>query len=179
VLLWDANDQLVRAIDVDVTHDLEVLKRLLHELLPDENIRVYSAQRSIVLAVKYRTSSEWNPPCSSPRAFCNRSPRRRTSRSSSRTPPRVRKRPQGEVLNLMTVGGNHEVMLSLKVAEIARTELKRISAKFNSISNGSKFWTFGGVNGGATFPMLCFQPGNVRVPIFGDASGDEADHRAL
>ena len=171
VLLWDANDQLVRAIDVDVTHDLEVLKRLLHELLPDENIRVYSAQRSIVLAGEVSNLIRMESAMQLAKSFLQQIATAKDKQVFEQDAAAGQEKTAGEVLNLMTVGGNHEVMLSLKVAEIARTELKRISAKFNSISNGSKFWTFGGVNGGATFPDALFQPGNVRVPIFGDASG--------
>jgi pilus assembly protein CpaC len=171
VLLWDANDQLVEAIDVDVTHDLEVLKRLLHELLPDESIRVYSAQRSIVLAGEVSNIVRMESAVQLARSFLQQVATAKDKQVFEQDAASGQEKTAGEVLNLMTVGGNHEVMLSLKVAEIARTELKRISAKFNSISNGSKFWTFGGVNGGATFPDALFQPGNVRVPIFGDASG--------
>src|SRR4029078_1426546 len=55
-------------------------------------------------------------------------------------------------------------MLEVKVAEIARQEVKRLSARFNSFRQGGN-WNWGGVNGGATFPDAIFQ-GDVRVPVF-------------
>jgi pilus assembly protein CpaC len=66
----------------------------------------------------------------------------------------------------MRIGGVHQVMLEVKVAEIQRSELKILEVRFNSIFTGSSQWNFGGVNGGATFPDAEFLPGNVRVPVF-------------
>jgi pilus assembly protein CpaC len=70
------------------------------------------------------------------------------------------------VINLMQVGGVQQVMLEIKVAEINRSELKRMHAQFNGV-NLSGEWTFGGVNGGATFPDVVFtDPVNGRLPVF-------------
>ena len=49
VLLWDSDTRLIGAINVEVQHDLEDLKRKLAEVLPQEPIEVRSTQRSIVL----------------------------------------------------------------------------------------------------------------------------------
>src|SRR5882757_956063 len=57
----------------------------------------------------------------------------------------------GEVINLISVGGVQQVMLEVKVAEIARTEVRSLDAKFNSFRKGGN-WNWGGVNGGASFP---------------------------
>jgi pilus assembly protein CpaC len=53
----------------------------------------------------------------------------------------------------------------VKVAEISRTELKRLDVRFNTILKNSSEWTWGAVNGGAKFPDAIFKPGDVRVPI--------------
>ena len=50
VLLWNDNDQLIGSVAVEVTHDLDGLKRKLFELFPAEQIDAYAAQRSIVLS---------------------------------------------------------------------------------------------------------------------------------
>src|ERR1700719_5381829 len=50
VLLWDNNSHLIGAINVEVQHDLESLKRKFAELLPGQPIEVRSSQRSIVLS---------------------------------------------------------------------------------------------------------------------------------
>ena len=50
VLLWNDNDQLIGSVAVEVTHDLDGLKRKLFELFPAEQIDAYAAQRSIALS---------------------------------------------------------------------------------------------------------------------------------
>jgi pilus assembly protein CpaC len=67
----------------------------------------------------------------------------------------------------MSIGGVQQVMLEVKVAEISRTELKRLDVRFNAIFTGSSQWNFGGVNGGATFPDANFD-GLGRIPVFGN-----------
>jgi pilus assembly protein CpaC len=79
--------------------------------------------------------------------------------SGSRRPDKA----VGSVINLIEVGGSQQVMLEVKVAEIARTELKRLNANFNAITKGTD-GAFGGVNGGATFPDAVFVPGDFRLP---------------
>ena len=67
----------------------------------------------------------------------------------------------------MQVAGAQQVMLEVKVAEIARTELKRLDAQFNAFHSGGKV-SWGGVNGGATFPDVVFEevtlPGGITIP---------------
>ena len=50
VFLWDRSDFLIGAIEIEVTHDLQSLKKKLYDLLPNEGIEVHSAQRNIVLS---------------------------------------------------------------------------------------------------------------------------------
>src|SRR4030095_4989609 len=57
VLLWDRNDHLVGTVAVEVTQDLDSLKEKLHNILPEENIEVFAAQRSIVLRGSVSSSS--------------------------------------------------------------------------------------------------------------------------
>ena len=42
--------------------------------------------------------------------------------------------------NLLKVGGGQQVMLEVKIAEIARSELRSMDAQFNAIWKGSS-WT--------------------------------------
>ena len=69
----------------------------------------------------------------------------------------------------MTVGGVQQVMLQVRVAEVQRDAVRKLNAQMNTISNNGK-WVAGGVNGGATFPDAMFQPGDVRIPIFGNGT---------
>ena len=57
------------------------------------------------------------------------------------------------------------------MAEIARTELKRLQPRFNAFGRQG-LWNYGGVNGGATFPDAVFGTEGLRSPVFpGGAAG--------
>jgi pilus assembly protein CpaC len=75
---------------------------------------------------------------------------------------------RGSVINMMEVGGAQQVMLEVKVAEIARTVLKRLDSDVNLLFFGNDL-QFGGVNGGQTFPNA-LTPEDLEVPVFGDFS---------
>jgi pilus assembly protein CpaC len=168
VLLWDRNDQLIGTVSVEVTHDLESLKAKLNELLPGEAIKVYTAQRSIVLAGRVSSITAMNTALKVADGYLaqigtsKEDTEFKAQEGASRRPDKA----VGQIINLMEVSGAQQVMLGVKVAEMQRTELRRLDAQFNAIWKGSSRWTLGGVNGGATFPDVVFtDPVNGRLPI--------------
>jgi len=172
VLLWDRGDNLIGTLNVEVTHDLHSLKEKLFRLLPKEEIEVYSAQRNIVLAGRVSNVINMNAALRIAQGYFSQLASAKESETfdleqgrSSREDKSV-----GEVINMMNVGGVQQVMLEVKVAEIARTELKRLDVRFSSILQNSKNWTWGGVNGGATFPDALFAPDDSRIPIFNNSA---------
>ncbi|MCZ6709955.1 MAG: type II and III secretion system protein family protein [Gammaproteobacteria bacterium] len=168
VILWDRDDNLVGSVAVEVTHDLDNLREKLIQLLPSEPIKAHSVQRSIVLqgtvsslvamqaamdiAGSYLAQVQTGTDA---QVFEQEDQSRRADKSV------------GAIINLMQVAGAQQVMLEVKVAEIARTELKRLNAQFNAIGVGNKDWNFGGVNGGATFPNVDFAPFSITDPVSG------------
>ena len=70
------------------------------------------------------------------------------------------------MINLLQVSGAQQVMLEVKVAEMQRSELRRLDAQFNAFNTGN--WKLGGVNGGATFPDVVFPgvtlPDGTQIP---------------
>lgn len=165
VLLWDRDDQLVDTIEVEVTHDLQSLKKKLFELLPGEKIEVRSAQRNIILSGNVSSAANMDAALRIARGyFAHFSAVDTTEFEQGGDKTAV----GGEIINLMSVGGVQQVMLEVKVAEISRTELRRLDVRFNTILQGSSRWNWGGVNGGASFPDAEFQPNNTRIPVFGN-----------
>ena len=167
ILLWDRGDNLIGTLNVEVTHDLQSLKEKLFRLLPKEKIEVYSAQRNIVLAGRVSSIVNMNAALRVAQGYFMQiaaAVEAETFELEAGTTARE-DRSVGEVINLMSVGGVHQVMLEVKVAEIQRTELRRLDVRFNAIFTGSSQWNFGGVNGGATFPDADFQ-GTGRIPVF-------------
>jgi pilus assembly protein CpaC len=148
VLLWDRGDSLIGSVSVEVTHDLESLKEKLFELLPNENISVYAAQRSIVLSGSVSSPIVMDAALSIAEGYLaqigtaiNEQQFEQQQTGTDET--------AGEIINLMQVAGAQQVMLEVKVAEIARTELRKMDMQFNALDIGSGNWTGGAVNGGA------------------------------
>lgn len=168
VLLWDSNDNLIGTVSVEVTHDLQGLKAKLNDLMPNEEIEVYSAQRNIVLAGRVSNVGSMNAAIRIAQGYFKAANTQQMSQQGETQfgAQNVEEDKVGQVINMMNVGGAQQVMLSVKVAEIARTELRRLDVRFNTILTRSSRWNVGGVNGGASFPDAIFEPNDVRIPIF-------------
>jgi pilus assembly protein CpaC len=165
VLLWDREDRLVDTIEVEVTHDLQSLKKKLHDLLPNEKIEVHSAQRNIVLSGNVSNAANMQAALKIARGYFA-SFSAVDSTEFEQESGGGNTETDGQVINLLSVGGVQQVMLEVKVAEISRTELRRLDVRFNAILQNSSRWKWGGVNGGATFPDAVFSDDGNRVPVF-------------
>jgi len=156
VLVWDDQDRLIGAVNIEVSHDLDNLKGKLFELLPNEPIEVYSTQRSIVLAGQVSSVTAMNAALRIADTYLAQVSTAVDETQFAQQGQSTRDdRAVGEIINMMQVGGVQQVMLEVKVAEINRTELRRLNAQFNSIERNGN-WSYGGVNGGATFPDVPF-----------------------
>ncbi len=138
ILLWDKDNNLTQSLDVEVTPDVNSLKAKLHELLPGEPIRVNMSQGAIVLSGEVSNSVNMDTAMKVAHSYLQR-----PSSDGATT--------QGEVINLMGIGGSQQVMLKVTVAEVSRTIVKRLGVKFHTFVSGSHT-NFGAVNGGANFP---------------------------
>jgi pilus assembly protein CpaC len=167
VLLWDNGNRLIGAINVEVQHDLDSLKRKFAELLPGQPIEVRASQRSIVLSGRVSDVEVMNAATRIASTFLAQvQTAKQTEEFRQGSGSKREDKSVGEVINLLQVGGAQQVMLEVKVAEIARSEVKSLDAQFNSIARGLGNFTVGGVNGGATFPPGLFAPGGVKLPVF-------------
>ncbi|MGZ5051777.1 MAG: type II and III secretion system protein family protein [Methylobacter sp.] len=156
--LW-ANQRVVEALEIEVTHDLEALKAKLHELMPNENISVRSSQKNIVLSGEVTTPTNMQAALDLASSFLSSSSTLGTGAtaanssvnvSTSNTQPTID--PNGSsphVINLMSVGGAQQVMLDVKVAEIDRKLIKGLNVKFSALQVSNNF-SIGAVNGGGS-----------------------------
>jgi pilus assembly protein CpaC len=140
VLLWDQNDRLISTIPLEVTHDLEGLRTKLHQLLPAETILVHSAQRSIILSGEVTNIAAQGAAVQIAKNYLAQT----ATATDKQMFEEGSAQGAGEVINLLTVGGAQQVMLSVVIAEMAR---------------------LGGVNGGATFPNA-LNPDGLTTPVF-------------
>jgi pilus assembly protein CpaC len=172
VLLWDREDRLVDTVEVEVTHDLQSLKKKLHDLLPNEGIEVHSAQRNIILSGNVSNVGNMDAALKIARGYFAHFSAVDTTEFQQGGSGGGDSDSGGEVINLMAVGGVQQVMLEVKVAEISRTELRRLDVRFNAIVQNSTRWNWGGANGGASLtdgggPLFNgIGPGGITPPDF-------------
>jgi pilus assembly protein CpaC len=148
VVLWDDTDRVQAVLNLEITHDLETLKATLHEMLPGEPIEVRSARDRLILSGPVTSTARMDSALRLANGFAGAG--------------------GNPVLNMMEVGGSHQVMLDVKVAEVSRTLIKRLGINFNAFDSGSP-WKIGAVQGGASFPDAIFNNGG-RIPVFGDGT---------
>jgi pilus assembly protein CpaC len=106
--LWQ-DKKLVAIYDLEVVYDLSRLKQQLHALLPgEESLRVISTNNSITLSGKISNASNLSQALALAQSYA----------------------PKGKVNNLVEVGGVHQVMLEVRVAEMSRSLTKRLGVNF-------------------------------------------------
>jgi pilus assembly protein CpaC len=159
--IWDANNHASMVVDVEVTHNLDALKQKIHELLPNERIEVRGAEKCIVLsgevsnivnmdfAVKLAQGyaaaglqgggSGGGGGGTQVRGGCND-----TSGSIGGSSGGSNSTGQ-YVANMMRVGGEQQVMLEVKIAEVSRQLARALSLNSAATNNhnrqdGSFFW---------------------------------------
>jgi len=164
VMLWDKNSQLIKTIDIEITHDLNTLKAKLHRVLPLEKIEVYSSQSSLILAGQVASTAKMDTALKIAKSYADAALAASGSKSGK---DKDKKDDENKVVNLMSVGGSQQVMLKVTVAEINRTTMKKIGIKFSALGIGDNNWNLGGVSGGASFPDALFAPDYDKIPIFG------------
>ena len=114
--LWQ-NKKILTIYDLNVTHDISRLKQKIHEVLPNETeLRVLSTRDSITLAGRVSNTANLSQALSLAEGYA----------------------PKGKVRNLVEVGGVHQVMLEVRVAEMSRTLIKRLGVNF-SYERGGEF----------------------------------------
>src|SRR4030095_2763244 len=181
VLLWDANDRLMDTVSVEVTHDLDSLKLKLRQIMPSEKIEVFSVQRSIALRGQVSSATAVDTAVKAASGYLAQiQTAEKATQFEQENQSRREDKSVGEVINLLQVSGAQQVMLEVKVAEIQRSELRRLDAQFNAFNTEASNWVWGGVNGGDRYLTVVFPGATIsdgaggtieipegRRPVFG------------
>jgi pilus assembly protein CpaC len=160
MVLWADGDRVQGVMGLEVTHDLQGLKEKMHHYLPGERIRIESAQGAIVLSGEVSSTKKMDAALRLAKSYASAGAGDRGQPASE----------DNKVLNFLQVGGAQQVLLEVKVAEIARTLVRRLDINFASLYNGGTI-KIGTVGSGASFPDAQIRVpglGDVRVPIFSD-----------
>ncbi|MGH8578315.1 MAG: pilus assembly protein N-terminal domain-containing protein, partial [Gammaproteobacteria bacterium] len=139
VVVWDKPGRIFEGFDIEITHDLESLKLKLHELLPGEVVKVHSSQNKIILDGEISNVVKMNAALQLAASFlpecASGAQGGQGSDLALGAPPPPAAQPAGggqqgcgpeAIVNMMQVAGAQQVMLEIKVAEIARDVLKRL-----------------------------------------------------
>lgn len=118
--LWGADGRIAAMIDIEVAPDVVRLKEKIHEMLPNEkDIRVTASQDSLVLSGTVSNAANLSQVLTMAEAYAPRG-----------------KDKKGHVMNLLEVGGVHQVMLEVRVSEMSRTLMRRLGVNFAYMSDG-------------------------------------------
>jgi len=115
--MWE-NGNVSTIYDVVVTYDITGLKQSLHDILPEEKeLRILSTYDTITLSGRISNSAKLSEALSIAQAYA----------------------PEGKIRNLVEVGGVHQVMLVVRVAEIQRGMARKMGVNFNFLSSSGQF----------------------------------------
>ncbi|MGF1696784.1 type II and III secretion system protein family protein [Vibrio lamellibrachiae] len=134
LMAWDSKGQLIESIDIEVTHDLNSLKAKLFEFLPDENVKVHSAQNRLILSGQISSQEKMNVALRVAETYAVGQVADEENESGSEQVTKA------GVINLMSIGGAQQVMLEVTVAEVQRSLVRKFDANFHFFqSSGSEF----------------------------------------
>jgi pilus assembly protein CpaC len=144
--LLGADGSLIANVEIQVVPDVAELRERLREILPHDGVEVRTANDGIVLSGTVGSSFAVD----------------RAMELAERYAP-------GRVSNLMMVGGQQQVMLQVRFAEMQRTVRQELSASLGIGSSSSNFGaTFG--SGGASGPAT-YGSGDIAAGLSGRTGG--------
>ncbi|WP_022662272.1 type II and III secretion system protein family protein [Paucidesulfovibrio longus] len=107
--LWGAGDRIMRVYDLAVTADVTEIKRMLHQVLPGEpDIQVMPTGGSVTLSGTVSSTANLSTALALAENYA----------------------PE-KVVNLLQVGGVHQVMLEVRIAEMNRSVTRRLGFNFH------------------------------------------------
>ncbi len=117
--LWDEGDRVMTVFDVAVTPNVTRLKEKLHEILPGEDIQVTATHDVVTLYGHVSSTVHLSQALAIAGAFMPEKPEK--------------------VINLLQVAGVHQVMLEVRIAEMARSVTRRLGFNLAILAGGSTF----------------------------------------
>lgn len=117
--LWDEGDRVSTVFDVEVTPNVTRLKEKLHEILPGEDIQVTATHDTVTLYGHVSSTVRLSHALAIAGAFMPEKP--------------------DKVINLLQVAGVHQVMLEVRVAEMARSLTRRLGFNYAILASGATF----------------------------------------
>jgi len=130
ITVWDQSDKVIGVIAVRVGRDLTKLKQSLHQLFPDESIEVRDLEGTIVLSGRVSSLDV----------------KLQAQEITEKFAPGKTKE-ESRVTNIIELGGDQQVLLQVRFAEVSTRSLKRlgINLGFFNADGDFLFTTLGGL----------------------------------
>jgi pilus assembly protein CpaC len=123
IFFFDGNGQQILSLDLEVTLDVTAIRKLINRTLPGNQITIDTVGNNVVLGGIARNALE------AKRALDLAGEYNKSDSSGSTT----------SIINTMTVAGEDQVMLKVKVVEIQRDVLKQFGIDFSALLDVGKF----------------------------------------
>lgn len=123
--IWGSDGRIAAMVDIDIAPDVTGLKAKIYEMLPNEkDIRVTASQDSLILAGTVSNAANLSQVLALAEAYAAKG-----------------KGADSKIINLLEVGGVHQVMLEVRVAEMSRTLMRKlgVNLRANYINDGNSF----------------------------------------
>ncbi|MGQ0443779.1 MAG: type II and III secretion system protein family protein [Beijerinckiaceae bacterium] len=167
VTLGSKSSGFYNNIDIEVTHDIDGLKAKVHEILPHEKPKIFSSQGAMVLAGEVSSLEKMDAILSIAKTFLHKGAKPplgqpgfnvqfgggASTALQAGASPKAAKGQEDNIVNLMQVGGPHQVMLEVKVAEMNRTLAKNLRVDFSALDPSGR-WSGGAIRGSALVDPL-------------------------
>lgn len=131
LVIRNKRPSLVAVVDVVVGYDIGQIKRKIWEMLPDEEgVEIRASNDKVLVSGHVSSLMAMEQVMSVTRSFV----------------------PEESIVNMMQVGGGHQVMLEVRMAEISRTSLRDLGIETSAVDNASD-WSQDistGLTGGTT-----------------------------
>ena len=114
--LWDQSDRVSAIFDVQVAPHTTQLKQRLHDILPGEPIRIVTTHDAVTLSGEVSSKAKLQQALEVAEVYMPK-----------------------KVINLMQVSGVNQVMLEVRVAEMARSLTRRLGFNFDVFKDGRHF----------------------------------------
>jgi pilus assembly protein CpaC len=112
--LWGSDGKIAAMLDIEIAPDVSRLKEKIHEMLPNEkDIKVTASHDAIVLSGTVSNTANLSQVVALSNAYAPQD-----------------KDNKAKVMNLLEVGGVHQVMLEVRVSEMSRSLLRRLGVNF-------------------------------------------------
>ncbi len=125
ITLWSDANRVSAVFDVEVLPDVAALKEKIHQVFPNEkDVKVLGTHESITLSGTVSSAGNLTQIVRLAEAYA----------------PLDKQSGKPKLLNLADVGGVHQVMLEVRVAEMSRSLLRRLGVNFSYLSDsGTNF----------------------------------------